>query len=187
MRMPVREVADADRGQQPFGRGAPIGRGTWLVCLTPRDNFKVFGGISPFATLALISIAAGAGASVSAAKKHIGGRAVQEGRPYRAHSPAKDSPCDAMIHRALSWRAGRHFTLSSAAIPFTEHAAPCCKPLGRMLIHPVGELRCAHQAGLHRDVSEVRGGDGLLVAICRRRQTAEHGDDRDHDRTPSPR
>ena len=36
-----------------------------------------------------------------------------------------------------------------------------------MLLHPLGELRRAHQAGLHRDVSEVRGGDGLLVAICR--------------------
>jgi hypothetical protein len=35
-----------------------------------------------------------------------------------------------------------------------------------------------------RDVSKVRGGDGLLVAICRRR---EHGDDIDHERTPSLR
>src|SRR5204863_8778278 len=76
---------------------------------------------------------------------------------------------------------------STPAILLTEHAAPCRKPLSRMQIHPVGELRCAHWAGLHRDVSEVRGGDGLLVAICRRRQTAEHGDDRDHDRIPSPR
>ena len=96
-------------------------------------------------------------------------------------SPSDGLPkLDAMIHCALSWRAGRHFTLSSPAILFTEHAALCCKALGRMLIHPVGQLRCAHQAGLHRNVSEVRGGDGLLVAICRRRQTAEHGDDRDH-------
>ncbi len=58
-------------------------------------------------------------------------------------------------------------TLSSPAILFAEHAAPCRKPLGRMLLHPLGELRRTHQAGLHRDVSEVRGGDGLLVAICR--------------------
>ena len=78
--------------------------------------------------------------------------------------------------------AGRHFTLSSPAILFTDNAAPCRKPLSRMLSHPVGELRCAHQAGLHGQVSEFRGGDGLLVAICRRRQTAEHSDDRDHDR-----
>ncbi len=57
-----------------------------------------------------------------------------------------------------------------------------------MLVHPLGELRRAHQAGLHRDVGEVRGGDDLLVAICRRRETAEHGDDRDHDRrSPSLR
>ena len=47
---------------------------------------------------------------------------------------------------------------------------------------PLSEWRCAHLAGLHRDVSEVRGGDGLLVAI-----SAEHGDDRDHDRSSSPR
>ena len=56
-----------------------------------------------------------------------------------------------------------------------------------MLLHPIGELGRAHQAGLHRDVSEVRGGDSLLVAICRRGKTAEHGDDLDHERAPSLR
>ena len=57
-----------------------------------------------------------------------------------------------------------------------------------MLLHPLGELRRAHQAGLHRDVSEVRGGDDLLVAICRNGEMAEHGDDLDHDtRLPSLR
>ena len=79
-------------------------------------------------------------------------------------------------------------TLSSPAILFSNHAAPCRQALGGMLLHPLGELRRAHQAGLHRDVSEVRGGDGLLVAICRRGETAEHGDDLYHDRrTPSLR
>lgn len=53
-----------------------------------------------------------------------------------------------------------------------------------MLAHPLGELRRAHQAGLHRDVGEVRGGGDLLMAICRRRETAEHGDDRDRERKP---
>jgi hypothetical protein len=70
--MPVRDVADADRGRRPFGCGAPIGRGTWLACLTPRDNFKIFGDVGLYATLALISVAAGAGASESAATKQIG-------------------------------------------------------------------------------------------------------------------
>jgi hypothetical protein len=80
------------------------------------------------------------------------------------------------------------FTLGSPAIPFANHAAPCCQALGRMLLHPLGELRRAHQAGLYRNLSEVRGGDGLLVAICRRGETAEHSDDLDHDRrTPSRR
>src|SRR6266403_4448066 len=79
-------------------------------------------------------------------------------------------------------------TLSSPAILFANHAAPCRQALGGMLLHPLGELRRAHQAGLYRDVSEVRGGDGLLVAICRRGETAEHGDDLYHDRrTPSLR
>ncbi len=79
-------------------------------------------------------------------------------------------------------------TLSSPAVLFADHAAPCRQALGGMLLHPLGELRRAHQAGLHRDVSEVRGGNGLLVAICRRGETAEHGDDLDHDRrTPSLR
>ena len=74
------------------------------------------------------------------------------------------------------------FTLGSPAIPSANHAAPCCQALGRMLLHPLGELRRTHQAGLHRNVSEVRGGDGLLAAICRRGETAEHSDDLDHDR-----
>jgi hypothetical protein len=72
--------------------------------------------------------------------------------------------------------------LSSPAIQFANHTAPCRQTLGGMLLHPLGELRRAHQAGLHRDVSEVRGGVGLLVAICRRGETAEHRDDLDHDR-----
>src|SRR5580704_9918286 len=77
-------------------------------------------------------------------------------------------------------------TLDSPAIPFADHAAPCRKALRRILLHPLGELRRAHQAGLHRDLSEVRGGDDLLVAICRRGETAKHGDNLDHDRkTPS--
>ena len=79
-------------------------------------------------------------------------------------------------------------TLNSPAILFANHAAPCRQALGGMLLHPFGELRRAYQAGLHRDVSEVRGGDSLLVAICRRGETAEHGDDLYHDRrTPSRR
>jgi len=74
-------------------------------------------------------------------------------------------------------------TLNSPAILFANHAAPCRQALGGMLLHPLGELRRAHQAGLHRDVSEVRGGNNLLAAICRRGETAEHGDDLDHDMT----
>jgi hypothetical protein len=79
-------------------------------------------------------------------------------------------------------------TLNFPANRLANHAAPCRQALGGMLLHPLGELRSAHQPGLHRDVSEVRGGDGLLVAICRGGQTAKHCDDLDHDRrTPSPR
>ena len=77
--------------------------------------------------------------------------------------------------------------LSLLAIVFTDDATPCRKALGRMLLHPRGELRCANQAGLHRDVGEIRSGDDLLVATCRRGETAEHGDDLDHDRPPSLR
>jgi hypothetical protein len=76
-------------------------------------------------------------------------------------------------------------TLSSPAIRSTNHAAPCRQALGRMLLHPLGELRRAHQARLYREVSEVRRGDGLLAAVCRRGETAEHGDDLDHDRRPA--
>ena len=53
-----------------------------------------------------------------------------------------------------------------------------------MVLHPIGELRRAHQTRLHRNVSEVRGRDSLLVAICRGGETAEHGDDLDHEKTP---
>jgi hypothetical protein len=77
-------------------------------------------------------------------------------------------------------------TLSSPAILFANHAAPCRQALGGMLLHPLIELRRAYQAGLHRDVSEVRGGDGLLVAICRRGKTAEYGDHLDQDRRAPP-
>jgi hypothetical protein len=81
-------------------------------------------------------------------------------------------------------RAEAALLLSSPAILLAQHAAPGCKALGRMLLHPIGELRRAHQAGLHRHIREVRGGDHLLAAICRRGETAEHGDDLDHDRGP---
>ena len=74
------------------------------------------------------------------------------------------------------------FTLRSPAILIADHAAPCREALRRMLLHPFGKLRRAYQAGLHRDVSEVGGGDGLLVAICRRRQAAEHGNDLNHEK-----
>ena len=78
-------------------------------------------------------------------------------------------------------------TLSSPAILFTNYAAPCRQALGRMLLHPFGELRRAHQAGLHRDFGEVRRGDSLFVAIRGSGEAAEHGDDLDHARPPSPR
>src|SRR4029079_7665656 len=61
------------------------------------------------------------------------------------------------------------------AIQFTDLAAPGHQALGWMLLHPLGKPRGAHQAGLHRDISQVRGGDSLFVAICRRGETAEHG------------
>jgi len=40
-------------------------------------------------------------------------------------------------------------TLSTPAILFADHAAPCRQALGGMLLHPIRELRRAHQAGLH--------------------------------------
>jgi hypothetical protein len=39
--------------------------------------------------------------------------------------------------------------LSSPAILFADHAAPCRQTLGGMLLHPLSKLRRAHQAGLH--------------------------------------
>jgi len=45
-----------------------------------------------------------------------------------------------------------------------------------MLLHPFGELRGTHQAGLQRDVRKIRSGDDLLVAIAgeeRLQSTAE--------------
>lgn len=76
-------------------------------------------------------------------------------------------------------------TLGSPAIMFAYYAAPCRKALGRMLNHPLGELRRTHQTGVHGDVGEVRSGDGLLVASSRRRKTTEHCDDLDHDNSLS--
>jgi len=79
------------------------------------------------------------------------------------------------------------FSLGSIAALFADYTTPCREALGRMLFHPIGKLRGAHQTGLHRDVSEVGGGHGLLVAIYGGRETAEHRNDFDHDRTPSLR
>ena len=72
--------------------------------------------------------------------------------------------------------------LSAPAISATHYAAPSGETLGRMLPHPFGKLRRAHQAGLHRHIGEVRRGDGLLMTIGRRGEAAQHGDDADHDR-----
>ena len=41
------------------------------------------------------------------------------------------------------------------AILFAEYAAPCRQTLSRMLPHPLGKLRCSHQAGRHRNFGEV--------------------------------
>jgi hypothetical protein len=68
--------------------------------------------------------------------------------------------------------------------PVFQSRSACCQALAGMLFHPLGELRRPYQAGLHRDVSDVRGGDGLLGAICGRRETTEHGDDLDHNEPP---
>jgi hypothetical protein len=54
----------------------------------------------------------------------------------------------------MNWPKNLVFTLRTPAILFAAHAAPCRKTLGRMLLHLL-ELRRAHQAGLHRNVSEV--------------------------------
>jgi hypothetical protein len=78
-------------------------------------------------------------------------------------------------------------TLSSPPILVADHAAPCREAFGRTLLHPLGELRRTHQTGLHRHVSDVRGRDHLLVTICRRGETAEYGDDLDHDDRTSSR
>lgn len=51
-----------------------------------------------------------------------------------------------------------------------HQAAPCRKGATSDADSSNRELPCA-QAGLHRDVGEVRCGDGLLVAICRKRHT----------------
>ena len=67
---------------------------------------------------------------------------------------------------------------------FPKDAAPRRKPFGWMVLHPIGKLRSAHQAGLHRDVGEVGRGNGLLVAGGRISQGAENGDDLNHQIAP---
>jgi hypothetical protein len=49
-----------------------------------------------------------------------------------------------------------------------DHATPSRQALGRMLVRPFGALGRAHQARLHRHVSEVRRGDDLLATISRK-------------------
>src|ERR1043165_967343 len=77
--------------------------------------------------------------------------------------------------------------LDPPAFLLADYAAPGGEALGGMLVHPLGKLRRAHQAGLHRDLGEVRGGHELFVTIGRRGEAAENGNDLDHDsRLPSP-
>src|SRR5260370_7837825 len=62
--------------------------------------------------------------------------------------------------------------LGSPAIPFANHAAPCCQALARLLLHPLRELRRPHQAGLHPNASEARCTNTLLFTLSRRDPTA---------------
>ena len=101
------------------------------------------------------------------------------------HILANRSGCVCRWIDHIPMRSDLLFALNSSAALFADHTAPRREALSRMLFHPVGKLRRAHQACLHRDVSEIRGGDGPLVAICGRRQTAEHGNDLDHEKAPS--
>lgn len=112
---------------------------------------------------------------MSAAAKQIGrtkegsssgAEHIERTRQQKTNPSDYPPKLDARIHCALSARA-RRFTQSPLLSGLAEHAEPCRKALGQMLIHPVGELRCAHQAVVHRDVSGARGGDGLLAAISR--------------------
>jgi hypothetical protein len=107
---------------------------------------------------------------------------IERTREQKANPGYNLPEIDATMRCALSARAGRHFTLSSSALSFADLAAPSRKALGRMLLHPVGKLRCSHHAGLYRNVSEVRRSDGLLVAIRRRGEAAEHGDNLNHEK-----
>ena len=109
---------------------------------------------------------------------------IERTREQKANPGYNLPEIDATMRCALSARAGRHFTLSSPALPFADLAAPSRKALGRMLLHPVGKLRCSHHAGLYRNVSEVRRSDGLLVAIRRRGEAAEHGDNLNQEKVP---
>ena len=81
----------------------------------------------------------------------------------------------------------RRFPPKLRCHPVADHAAPCHQTLGRMILHPIGELRRTHQAGLHRDIGEIRGRDGLLVAISRIGETPDDGDYLDDKSTPSLR
>jgi hypothetical protein len=45
-----------------------------------------------------------------------------------------------------------------------------------MLLHPLGELRRAHQAGLYRDVRKVGHPDELFTTGVRRGQRAKNRD-----------
>src|SRR5579872_6381658 len=108
------------------------------------------------------------------------------GRGYRNFTTVRQN-APSMSSRRRPGRPQHEISSDPAALVVAACTAPGRQALGGMLLHPLGELRHAHQAGLHRDVGEFGGGDSLLMAIRRRGQTAEHGNDLDHARTPSPR
>jgi hypothetical protein len=101
-------------------------------------------------------------------RKYDAYQTLVRGSPRPALMKLRSRPDTFLIQMHISFvsiRGKLPSALSSPAVLFADHAAPFRKALGRMLLHPLSQLRRAHQAGLHRDVSEVRGGHGLLVAI----------------------
>jgi hypothetical protein len=55
----------------------------------------------------------------------------------------------APIGSANNYRRKSFCILDSLTVLSADHATPCRQAIGRMLLHPVSELRRAHQAGLH--------------------------------------
>jgi hypothetical protein len=61
-------------------------------------------------------------------------------------------------------------------LSIADLATPAGQAEIRMVLHPIGQLRRAHQTSCHREIAQAGRNDALEVAIGRNREATKEGD-----------